>query len=445
MLTLRRKKASKCREPDQSPLSSPILIHLHRISPRNSSADVSVSSRVQSPAVTGIARPESQKEPEPEVELEIPTTPPPIEETLAARRAKRLAILAKYSNRLTPDPSNHGTPLSGTSSAVPPPPSIVPVSDNLSQLNREEPPTPLSATPPVFDRKFQWSSLFSRILLISPLVRRESVSASPEPNGFTLAKEGDEQVQDTTRTQNEGGEQVSAADYDPNQDRREDEVKRVHDVDDDAAGDVEMVVEEDEDDLDDMFAVVTTEKKKAKKIRRVLVREPLRPTIPSLTFPQKPSAPALVTTTLDSAADPEGYYSVILGEQLDGGRYQVFSSLGKGMFANVVRARVISGEPTDVGREVAIKIVRCQESMWVCFSPSISFPLILLLRYKAGLKEVQMLYKLKLADPDDKKHVVRLERTFEHRGHLCLVFESLRYGFITPRTLEKTPMINCLV
>lgn len=30
------------------------------------------------------------------------------------------------------------------------------------------------------------------------------------------------------------------------------------------------------------------------------------------------------------------------------------------------------------------------------------------------------------ADPDDKKHIVRLERTFEHRGHLCLVFESLR-------------------
>ena len=48
-------------------------------------------------------------------------------------------------------------------------------------------------------------------------------------------------------------------------------------------------------------------------------------------------------------------------------------------------------------------------------------------RFKAGLKEIQMLNKLKQADPDDKKHVVRLERTFEHRGHLCLVFENLRY------------------
>ena len=50
-----------------------------------------------------------------------------------------------------------------------------------------------------------------------------------------------------------------------------------------------------------------------------------------------------------------------------------------------------------------------------------------------------MLNKLKQADPDDKKHVVRLERTFEHRGHLCLVFESLRYIPIAPHPVEMTP------
>ena len=49
------------------------------------------------------------------------------------------------------------------------------------------------------------------------------------------------------------------------------------------------------------------------------------------------------------------------------------------------------------------------------------------IRYKAGLKEVQILQKLRQGDPEDKKHLVRMERTFEHRGHLCLVFESLRY------------------
>jgi len=45
--------------------------------------------------------------------------------------------------------------------------------------------------------------------------------------------------------------------------------------------------------------------------------------------------------------------------------------------------------------------------------------------HRAGLKEVQILNKLKQADPEDKKHIVRLERTFEHRGHLCIVFESM--------------------
>ncbi len=82
---------------------------------------------------------------------------------------------------------------------------------------------------------------------------------------------------------------------------------------------------------------------------------------------QKQAAPAIITATLDTAADSEGYYQVILGEQLDGGRYQVFSSLGKGMFANVVRARVLQADASEVG-EVAIKIVRCQESMYVLAS-----------------------------------------------------------------------------
>ena len=122
-------------------------------------------------------------------------------------------------------------------------------------------------------------------MLRSP-AKRESVSASPEPDGFTLAKDGDGQTQDAAQTQNEGGEQVSAADYDPNQDRREDEGKRIHDVDNHVA-DVEMIVEEEyeEEDLEDMFAVTTTEKKKVKKIRRVVVRVPPPSTATSLTYP----------------------------------------------------------------------------------------------------------------------------------------------------------------
>jgi len=202
-------------------------------------------------------------------------------------------------------------------------------------------------------------------------------------------------VQAEAQAQNGIHEQISAADYDPSLDRREDEERRVRGVKEEPADDVVVVEEEEieEEDIDDIFAAVTSDKKKVKKVKRVT-----RPA----------AAPALITTTLDSAADPEGYYQVILGEQLDGGRYQVFSSLGKGMFANVVRARVLQGDAGETGKEVAIKIIRCQESM-----------------FRAGLKEVQILNKLKQADPEDKKHIVRLERTFEHRGHLCLVFENL--------------------
>ncbi len=96
------------------------------------------------------------------------------------------------------------------------------------------------------------------------------------------------------------------------------------------------------------------------------------------------------------------------------------------MFANVVRARVLQSETGEVGKEVAIKIIRCQESMFVFFSRTHLRRTQRMIRYKAGQKEVQILNKLMQSDPDDKKHVVRLERTFEHRGHLCLVFESLR-------------------
>jgi len=95
------------------------------------------------------------------------------------------------------------------------------------------------------------------------------------------------------------------------------------------------------------------------------------------------------------------------------------------MFANVVRARVLQ-EAGESSKEVAIKIIRSQESMYVFLANSSGFTNDDMYRYRAGMKEAQILNKLRQADPDDKKHIVRLERTFEHRGHLCLVFESMR-------------------
>jgi len=313
------------------------------------------------------------------MELDLPTSPPPVEETLAARRAKRQAILAKYAGIASTTLSQGVSPSPGPSSAVEPPPASPFVSNVVSQSHS------VAGTPDIPDAAKQENGAS----------KRESVSVSPTPAAFSLAKEA-EGAQTKSETQDGVHEQISAADYDPSLDRREDEQKRVFGVKEEPAEDLELVEEEEEEeeeDVDDMFAIATAEKKKkTKKVKKVV----------------KPTAPALITTTLDSAADPEGYYQIILGEQLDGGRYQVFSSLGKGMFANVVRARILQGDVGEAGKEVAIKIVRCQESM-----------------FKAGQKEVQILNKLKQADPDDKKHIVRLERTFEHRGHLCLVFESL--------------------
>ena len=95
-----------------------------------------------------------------------------------------------------------------------------------------------------------------------------------------------------------------------------------------------------------------------------------------------------------------------ISELLDG-RYKVSSTMGKGVFSNVCRAVDV----TDNNQEVAIKIIRSNETM-----------------YKAGLKEALILRTLNENDPKDKKHCIRLLRQFEHRGHLCLVFESLRYA-----------------
>lgn len=113
------------------------------------------------------------------------------------------------------------------------------------------------------------------------------------------------------------------------------------------------------------------------------------------------------------------------------------------MFANVVRARVLQSETCEAGKEVAIKIIRGQESMFVAPSPYPFLICSLEFRYKAGQKEVQILNKLRQSDPEDKKHVVRLERTFEHRGHLCLVFESLRsfLSFISPDVVLMSPSL----
>ncbi|KAK4100917.1 kinase-like protein [Parathielavia hyrcaniae] len=100
--------------------------------------------------------------------------------------------------------------------------------------------------------------------------------------------------------------------------------------------------------------------------------------------------------------DKEGYYKIRPGELLDG-RYQVSTTLGRGMFSGVAQAIDVATK-----RPVAIKIMRNNDAL-----------------RKGGFTEIAILEKLNAADPDDKKHIVRFERSFEYKGHLCMAFENL--------------------
>ncbi|KUI68676.1 Serine/threonine-protein kinase prp4 [Cytospora mali] len=100
--------------------------------------------------------------------------------------------------------------------------------------------------------------------------------------------------------------------------------------------------------------------------------------------------------------DKDGYYKFRPSEILNG-RYQIQSSLGKGMFSGVARAVDITNK-----KLVAIKIMRNNDAL-----------------KKGGFTEIAILQKLNSADPENKKHVIKFERSFEHKGHLCMAFENL--------------------
>ncbi|CCG84087.1 protein of unknown function [Taphrina deformans PYCC 5710] len=179
----------------------------------------------------------------------------------------------------------------------------------------------------------------------------------------------------------------SAADYDPDADRiREHEHHRKLRIDQEAV--IPTTQSATEEDLDDMFADPEEHKDtvSSNKISNATAM----------------GAQRLDENMLDSWADTEGYYRIMIGELLDN-RYAVQSILGKGVFSAVVKA-------TDqiTGNIVAIKVIRNNDVM-----------------RKAGMKEITILEQLMAADPDDRKHIVRLKHTFDHRNHLCLVFESL--------------------
>lgn len=215
-----------------------------------------------------------------------------------------------------------------------------------------------------------------------PNAREPSLAPTPMGKDFDLEKHQEEKVDiDAGSLPTTNGPGISAAEYDPIMDKKDDEEKRQKDseiingadqtVKEESAVDVndeweEVEIEEDDDDDDlDMFAAFGDDEQPKKK-RKVTVRRRKNGAGAQneIVKPKKQS----VLDVVDNVDDTDGYYRITPGEIMDDGRYQVTISLGKGMFSGVVKAKVLKAVGQErrqdvVGKEVAIKVIRSQESM----------------------------------------------------------------------------------
>lgn len=205
----------------------------------------------------------------------------------------------------------------------------------------------------------------------------------------------------------------SAADYDPTMDMREDERRdemrhgqvvlhgepHILETTEQQASDKKADApknasgSDDEDDFD-MFADDFDEDKYA--------TIPDKTAVPIEATDGDPATPAENKGGILEGDDKDGYYKIRVGEILNG-RYQIQTTLGRGMFSGVVRAVDITSK-----KAVAIKIMRNNDAL-----------------RKGGYTEIAILEKLNEADPENRKHIVKFERSFDYKGHLCMVFENL--------------------
>ncbi|MCJ1282637.1 U4/U6 small nuclear ribonucleoprotein prp4 [Xylographa opegraphella] len=320
-------------------------------------------------------------------ELFAPAQSQPLDEAalISERRKRREAIKAKHRGQATPL-----------------------LVQALATSTIQTPPTSTSDSPIPTVR-------ITESPTVSPPQTPKDVSGMESPTSFNVGKDEDFANGGVQVNGELGEDEPSAADYDPTVDMQEDKLRRDQRQlgDEVSSGAYDETKNNHQDVL--LPAVVPEKPKKPKnefdmfadEDEDMFAEEPISRRSNDTNGQMATAVPvqqakALDMSMLDDWDDEEGYYKVILGELLDS-RYHVQSNLGKGMFSGVVRAL----DQTD-RRLVAIKLIRSNETM-----------------KKAGLKEIEILQKLNLADPEDKKHMIRLERHFEHKGHLCMVFENL--------------------
>lgn len=320
------------------------------------------------------------------------------EQALAERRRKRAEILEKFSGQTSATPSG----------AVATPPATSAAAFALG-LGRESTSSPAPAPSGAISVAIPSTPALATTPLGAFDLEKHVASA---PEDASTAADGGRDAPLPEATPAEQAVEVSAADYDAAEDGRAEEVRRMQVASEQAApgeraadivgretkaemaragiivktesdGAVAAAEEGEEDDSDDDMFAVDDKPKKPKKAKAdvpvrcpdVLVEARLSPSVADKNHPRSqmitralPAVPQSAATLSDNYDTADGYYRIVLGEVLDDGRYHVFSNLGKGMFSAVVKARVVKPDPRTgevVGQEVAIKIIRSQESMCV--------------------------------------------------------------------------------
>lgn len=228
--------------------------------------------------------PEQPPQQQPEMDITTPQEEPDeesLEKQMAARRARREAIRAKYAATAAPTTPIASQSQSQSPREETPVATIRPMIHDLTLEEKEKPK--LSREDREETNGTPGPGPTGRTAAPAPASRSTSPAANNDDNAFSLAKDEPETIPEDSDKTAPDGEQISAADYDPNQDRKEDEERRVRDIiaknelHGDNAMDVveeEVVqeVEEEEEDVDDMFAIITNKTKKTVKVTTKKVR-----------------------------------------------------------------------------------------------------------------------------------------------------------------------------